>query len=209
MNKQTLFLFLVFLLAAIISWPLYFNNYAAPDTVSIHEFPMMIADWTAEEIPISDHDYSILETRNAFTRMYTRPDGGQVLLYIIYAQHNRKVAHPPEICYTGGGATIITKDVYAAPSGQAGKSIPVNKVFLDNDYHQQIMYYVFKVGGSFTPSYWRQQVLIGLKTLLRQPASSAMIRLTTVIENDNSDAAIALMNDFAADVFPLIPRYIP
>lgn len=209
MNKQTLFLFALFIIAAFISWPLYFHNYAAPDTVSIHEFPMNVADWTAEEIPISDHDYSILETRNAFTRMYTRPDGGQVLLYIIYAQHNRKVAHPPEICYTGGGSTIIKKDTCTIPYGQEGKSVSVNKVFLDTDHHQQIMYYVFKIGNSFTPSYWRQQILIGLKTLLGQPSSSAMIRLTTVIEKNDADKAADLMNDFAADIFPLLPRYLP
>lgn len=208
MKKRTIFVFIIFTAAAAISWPLYFYNYAATDTVNIHEFPMSIGDWTAEEIPIPDKDYEILETRNAFTRMFTHKDGGQIMLYMIYSQHNRRVAHPPEICYTGGGATIITKYPYDIPY-KKDRPLTVNRILIDDVSHQQLMHYWFKIGDSYTPSYWQQQFLIGLKTLLKKTSSSAMIRITTVIEDDDEKKATKLINSFAADILPIIPKYLP
>lgn len=207
-QKQTLLLFAFFILAAVISWPLYFYNYAAPDTVNIHAFPSQISGWSAEELPITEHEYSILETRNAFARMYTHENGGQIILYMIYSQHNRKVAHPPEICYTGGGSTIITKIPYDIPLKES-PPLKVNRVIIDNDRYQQVMYYLFKIGSSYTPSYWKQQFLIALKTLTGQPSSSAMIRLTTVIENDDADRSDTLMKAFMTEILPLIPQFLP
>lgn len=193
--------------ATIISWPLYFKNYAAPDTVSVHAFPMTIGEWRGEELPISDKDYAILETRNAFARMYTNPDGKQVMLYIIYSQHNRRVAHPPEICYSGGGSTITKKYPYSI-SDDSAKTVTVNKVTIDEKHYQQIMYYWFKIGDAYTPSYWRQQILIAIKTLLRRPSSSALIRITSVVENDDPNATGQLMDSFAKTIMPTIPEYL-
>lgn len=207
-KKNNIFLLICFITAIVISWPLYFNNYAAPDTVNIHVFPMVIGDWTAKELPISEYDYGILETHNAFTRMYTHKDGKQVMLYMIYSQHNRKVAHPPEICYTGGGATIISKYPYKISDGK-NALLTVNRVIIDNDAYQQIMYYCFKIGNSYTPSYWKQQALIGLKTLLHKPSSSAMIRLTTVLDDDDEENAAKIIDAFTKEILPLIPQYLP
>jgi len=208
-NNPAFTLILVLMAAAVfISWPLYFKNYAAPDTVSVHEFPMTVGEWTAEEIPISDNDYAILETRNAFARMYTNANGGQVMLYIIYSQRNRRVAHPPEICYSGGGSTITKKYPYGIAYG-AAEPLIINKVTIDETHYQQIMYYWFKIGDSYTPSYWRQQILIALKTLTRRPSSSAMIRLTSIVQNDDEEETIKLMDSFARAVMPILPKYLP
>ena len=206
-KKSTITIIVLFAVAALISWPSYFNNYAAPDTVNIHAFPLTVGEWTGREIPISDNDYKILETRNAFARMYTNPDGDEVMLYMIYSQHNRKVAHPPEICFTGGGATIITKYPYDINYG-AKKPLTLNRVLIDYDTYQQIMYYWFKIGTSHTPSYWKQQMLIGLKTLLRQPSSSAMVRVTALIKNDDEAATALAMDKFVKDIMPMVPEYL-
>jgi len=205
-SKNFLILAALFIAAAFISWPLYFNNYAAPDTVSVHEFPKTVGEWTSEELPISDEEYAILETRNAFTRMYTDAQGRQVMLYIIYAQHNRRVAHPPEICYSGGGATIISKYPYTIGTGE--QKLSINRVLIDYARYQQIMYYWFKVGNSYTASYWGQQALIGVKTLLGRPSGSALIRLTTVITDNDEKKAARAIEDFTKEIIPLLPKYL-
>ena len=204
---STIVVIIALIAAALISWPSYFSNYAAPDTVDIHAFPMTVGEWRGREIPISDNDYAILETRNAFARMYTNPDGQEVMLYMIYSQHNRRVAHPPEICYTGGGATIIKKYPYTVDYG-AKHPLTLNRVTIDDDSYQQIMYYWFKIGTSHTPSYWKQQFLIGLKTLLRRPASSAMIRVTSVIADNDEAATARIMDDFVRTIMPVVPKYL-
>lgn len=207
-KKRTIFLYTFLALAIIISWPLYFTNFAAEDTVDIHQFPMTIGDWTAEELPISETDYAILETRNAFVRMFTHKDGGQVMLYVIYSQYNRRVAHPPEICYSGGGATIVTKYPYDLAYGN-DQQLTLNRVIIDEATYQQIMYYWFKIGNSFTPSYWKQQILIAVKTFLGRPASSALLRLSVVIDDDDEKRATKLINSFTRAILPVIPKYLP
>lgn len=90
-----------------LSLNLYFKVAKETDTVNIAEFPKAIGTWSSVDLPISAEDLSMLETKNAFVRKYTNKiDGGEVYLFLVYSQHNRKVAHPPEICYLGSGVTI-------------------------------------------------------------------------------------------------------
>src|SRR3989338_3669309 len=97
-DKSTLFILGIFAVSLAISWQLYFKQYLQKDTVSISVFPEKIGPWRGEDIPLQDTDYEILETKNAFVRRYTTPEGKEVFLFIVYSQNNRKVSHPPEIC---------------------------------------------------------------------------------------------------------------
>jgi len=70
------------------------------------------------------------------------------------------------------------------------------------------MYYWFKVGNSYTASYWGQQALIGVKTLLGRPSGSALIRLTTVITDNDEKKAARAIEDFTKEIIPLLPKYL-
>lgn len=204
------FILLLTIVAGSVSWSMLLRTHDDQDTVSVFDFPMTIGEWSAEEIPISDNDYAILETRNAFVRIYRKPTGEEVMLYIIYSQTNRRVAHPPEICYTGGGSTIVSKfpekvSTEAVPEG----SITANRLLIDYPNYQQIMYYWFKVGNSYTASYWAGQAMIALKNMTGQASSSALIRLTTTVENDDQERSVDMIRGFAREIVPLINQYIP
>jgi len=97
----------IFLAVGTVSWGVYFKNYRQSDSLNIHHFPKVIGEWSSEELPISDDEKALLETDNVFVRRYTNAMKEEVYLFIVYSQNNRKVSHPPEICYTGGGATIF------------------------------------------------------------------------------------------------------
>jgi len=198
-----------FLIAAVFSWRMYFKEYAQKDTVNIHEFPKTIGNWRSEGILITDHEYDILETRNAFTRRYFNDKGDEVFLFIVYSQHNRKVSHPPEVCYTGSGATFVGNIPYTFKIDSTGQEITARRALVERGLHQQVMYYWFKVGDSFTSSYWKQQGLIALKTLLGQPASSALIRLTSNVVDENEKEAAKQIETFASQIMPLLPKYLP
>jgi len=189
---------------------MFLRTHDARDTVDVFDFPMTVGDWSAEEIPISDNDYAVLETRNAFVRIYRKPTGEEVMLYIIYSQTNRRVAHPPEICYTGGGSTIVSKfPETIATNAVADGSITANRLLIDYPHYQQIMYYWFKVGSSYTPSYWAGQAMIAFKNMTAQPSSSALIRLTSTVKNDDQQRTVNMIRGFAAEILPLINQYIP
>ncbi|VAX37403.1 hypothetical protein MNBD_UNCLBAC01-923 [hydrothermal vent metagenome] len=207
MKKSYIFIITLFFLSGFFSWRLYFQKYSQNDTVSIHEFPKVIGEWISEEIPISDKDYEILETRNAFTRRYTHSQTGvEVYLFIIYSQNNRKVSHPPELCYTGSGATVLSKKPEIIGSQQ---SIETVQVVVEYTHTQQVLNYWFKVGESFTPSYWKQQLLIAVKTFTGKPASSALIRISSTVKEGGQKKASKDIDAFASAMHIYIPQYLP
>jgi EpsI family protein len=200
-----------FLIAGTISWNLYFKVYRQEDTVSIHDFPKDIAGWTSTELPITDREKAVLETDNVFARRYTNERGEEVTLFIVYSQNNRKVSHPPEVCYTGSGSTILSNvhDSFTAITASGNIDIDVNHVTVEKGSERQIFLYWFKVGDSFTTNYWKQQGLIALKSFLGQPSSSALIRISASIENGQEPNAKQRLKDFGGIILPYIYKHLP
>ena len=204
------YIVLIFLLilAGIISWAQFFKTYHQQDTINIHQFPKEIGEWKSWDLPIPEDVYAILETRNVFTRQYKNSAGKEAYLMLVYSQNNRKVSHPPEICYAGSGVSILAnQSTYVRL--RSGKSIKVNRLFVEQGNTQQLMYYWFKVGDSLTSNYWKQQLLIVWKTLLGKSASSALIRVSVPIDAAGPVKAEATSGEFMQTIFPYFKEYLP
>ena len=169
-------------------------------------FPMKIGDWKGEEITLRESDYAILETRNLIMRDYKNTTRGETVnLYIIYSSDNRRALHPPEICYTGGGAgTILEKNVVSLNSG-----FKVNKFIIENKNFSQMVVYWFKSGELSTYSYILQQLKTIRDRLMRKKASGAMIRISAAVDPKNPEKSLNLLRSFAQDIAPEIEKYVP
>ena len=201
----------ILIVSTLLAWKLYFRYYDQQDTVDIHSFPSQIEEWKSEELPISEEEYAILETRNVFARRYSNNEGREIFLTITYSQTNRKVSHPPELCYTGGGISVIQNKLGILDLRTPQGIVPIHahQLLLQRGNTQQVAFYWYKVGGVFTASYWDQQLIIAQKTLLGKMPSSALIRIaTTISKNDQSDA-IVVIHDFAENVLPYLQQYLP
>ena len=203
----------------LVSWSLFFKTYHQADKVNIHLFPKQIQDWSAEELPITKDEYAILETQNAFIRRYFTSSGKEVFLFIVYSENNRKVSHPPEVCYIGNGVSILSHVIESIPATSLKQSelvikqselvIKSNKLLVEQGQNQQVIYYWFKVGDSFTPNYWKQQMLIVFKTLFGQPSSSALIRISATIKDDDKLQAERDAKEFSNIILPSLFEYLP
>jgi len=209
LNKNIPVIIGLLVFAGVISWSSFFRQYSQSDTVNIHVFPRVIGGWTSREIPISEGDQEILETKNAFSRIYRSGNDAQVMLFIVYSQNNRKVSHPPEVCYTGSGATILTENRINIDLGQPQGYLGVNRFVSELQGRKLITYYWFKVGDTFTPDYWKQQLLIALKTLSGQPASSAMIRLSAASDESENSKADQSIQNFTRLILSAVKQYLP
>lgn len=214
MDKKTfsikyVVIILLFIVSGIISWKNYFSVYTGHDSVDIKLFPKTINGWTSEDIEITEKEFEILETKNAFIREYTSPTGQNVMLYIIYSEKNRKVSHPPEICYRGSGLSVISKTPDKIKIARQNKELEVFNLLFEKFDEHHVIFYWFKVGDTFTRSYWKQQMLIAVKTLMGKPASSALIRLSTVVENNDIKVSEADIKEFAQLILPYFKQYIP
>jgi len=207
-NLKNLFILSLLILACAMSWNLYFKDYIQQDTVNIHVFPKEIGGWSSEELTITDDEYAILETRNAFVRKYSSGEGAGVYLFTVYSQNNRKVSHPPEICYTGGGVTVLDNKASEIKM-ENNTIIPVRKLMLEQGRYRQVAYYWFKVGDNFTSNYWEQQIRIALNAFRGKNAGSALIRLSAVVENGSETEAEKNIQAFARLILPHLKEYLP
>ena len=209
-DKKFLSVIILLVVAAFFSWKFSFQQYIQADTVSIHSFPKEVNGWTSVEMDITDDEYAILETRNVFVRRYTSPKGQTVTLFIVYSQNNRKVSHPPEICYSGGGNTVVSKkliEIVAADG--SGLLLKANELYLESSAADQISTYWFKVGKEFTPSYWKQQFLIVFDNLIGKQASSALIRISSVIVADDVVKSQKDILEFSRSIIPELFKHLP
>ena len=208
-NKKYLAVFLMLFISGVISWQLYFKKYLQADTVTIHNFPKKIEGWTAKDLPISQADYDVLETKNVFVRRYTHSSGKEAYLFIVYSQNNRKVSHPPEICYTGSGISLLEHALDKVPVDSEGTLLEANRLLLERGSTRQVAYYWFKVGDAFTASYWKQQMLILMKSIMGKPASSALIRVSVTVLNNDTKKATEETKEFISLVLPYLLQYLP
>lgn len=195
-------------LSGIISWHSFFKTFTQSDTVNIHLFPKTIGEWTSTELPITDEEYAILETKNAFVRKYSHPGKEDVYLFIVYSHNNRKVSHPPEICYTGSGVDVLGNKKVTVHTSTSERTINVNQLKLEKGPLKEIAFYWFKVGHSYTSNYWKQQALIAMNFFLGRPSSSAIIRVSSDIQDSNEESAVMLLKSFTAQILPHLKLYL-
>jgi EpsI family protein len=203
------FIVILFIVTGAVSWHSYFQDYYQADSVDIHLFPPAINGWFSKDLPMTEREFAILETRNAFVREYRSLEGRTIYMFIVYSQHNRKVSHPPEICYIGGGVNVLDHSKNFLEVSLNNDRIPVNKLFLEKGNTQQVAYYWFKVGGSFVSNYWLQQALIAWKTFIGHPASSALIRISADVGEEGPEAAEKSIKEFCQSAVPLMPQFLP
>lgn len=170
----------------------------------VTDFPKTIGEWTGTDLPVEENVYEILETRNLFIRDYKNTKGSSVYLYIVYSEDNRKVSHPPEVCLLGSGATVVDK----SPLQLTG-TIKANKLLVEDANSRSIVAYWFKAGSLNTEQYLKQQLKTVLDRVRGKRTSSALIRLSTDIKNNDQEAALKLIKSFAEQIGPLLTQYVP
>lgn len=201
-NKSFIIVAMILVVVAVIANKPY--KFDLSESVKVTDFPKTIGGWEGADMALSERDYAILETKNLFVRDYKNKNGDSVYLYIIYAGDNRRALHPPEVCYTGGGATIAEKSVIPMTG-----SITANKFTIEDKNSRQLVVYWFKSTHLNTYSYLKQQLKIVRDRLLGKKTSGALIRVSTDIKGNNLDSAVKLVKSFCAQIEPLLAKYVP
>ncbi len=208
--KRYILIIAIFSIVAVLSLYLYYQQIKPEDVFNVSDFPMKIGQWSAEDIPIEEEVYAILETRNLLLREYKKANSPPIVLYIIYSDKNRKATHPPEVCLTGSGITILEKkekDLKITADNQK-LNIKVNYMLSEQGKTREVFIYWFKAGKTFTPKYLNQQLRIMLNQLKGKSSGGAMIRLSTrIVENEQE--AMDRLTSFTKEIVPIIIKTIP
>lgn len=141
-------------------------------------FPKQLGEWQGEDSVLDERVYEILETRNVLSRMYKNPAGDMVHLLLVSSSKDRRVAHPPEVCYLGSNFTITNKKDITVQAGDL--QLPAKEFIAHSeqslDYKENVLY-LYKVGDKFTANYYQQQIQFALDQLAKESSRILLIRL--------------------------------
>jgi EpsI family protein len=163
-----------------------FFRVAMPEAYRIDEemspvylnFPQQLGNWTGKNVDVEEKVYEILETRNVLSRDYVDPQGNKIHLLLVISNKDRRVAHPPEVCYLGSHYTIT--DEKQTSMSLDGESISVKEFIAQSEKdskYREYVWYVYKIGDQYTTNYYSQQLKFAFDQLANQSTDIILIRL--------------------------------
>lgn len=183
-------------LAALYFFPLALpHSFKIDETVSplFFKFPVQVGNWLGKNEALDQRTYEILETKNILSRTYENGQGDKIHLLLVGSEQDRRVAHPPEVCYLGSHYTILEKQerrITLNPQTSLNIREFLAKSNQGEAASQNVMY-VYKVGNRFTANYYDQQIQFAWDRLTRKNSEVLLIR----IAGQNKEVFAEFLND--------------
>lgn len=160
---------------------------AVKERNSSSAIPSALGPFEGRDVELSERTYRQLETRDIVFRSYSRSGSRAVNLCIVFGGSNRKTAHPPEVCYEGGGDEVDLKKVveipdWVTPSGeQSGFS--GHLLLVSSPRGPRCVLYWYASGDRFGPGYFSHQVEMALGAVQGIDRRGAMVRLSVPLSS--------------------------
>ena len=178
---------------------------AHPTSFNIHQeisplfktFPTTLGDWTGTDSKLDERTYEILETKNILSRVYVNKNGASVHLLLVGSSKDRRVAHPPEVCYLGSNYNILNESETTLEIDS--KKIPVKRFSAEHERDlkdKQKVLYLYKIGARLTTNYYTQQLQFAMDKLTQKESLVLLIRIA------GSDDTV--FTDFLSNILKVI-----
>lgn len=191
--------------AAALSASLLYPRKMVRGELQAEALPYVISGWSGQKVEIEDYVKRILETEDVIQRNYVNPlyKNIPVQMAVVYSPDNRRVAHPPEICYRGGGYEINSNEEVRLQGIPPMIRLQISR----GQGFRDLVLYTFKTGNLLTANYYQQQLNIVKSQFAARSSSSGLIRFSSRIMPDESDAeAQARMVAFIREIMPEIQK---
>ncbi|HEV2177119.1 MAG TPA: EpsI family protein [Terriglobia bacterium] len=178
----------------------------------LDSFPASVGAWTeAEQVPITQEVRDLMPGGDLMERIYQRPDGAYLDLYIAYfpSQRTGDLIHSPKHCLPGAGWVPEESDVIQiqAPDGE---HVPVNRYVIAKGQDRQVaLYWYLAHGRTETSEYLAKFYLVADAIRLNRTDGSLVRVITPLGDGEAIASGQARAADFAGQILPLLGSYIP
>ena len=188
-----------------------------PYTPPLNLLPSTIGQWTAQDIPLSSETLAILGDGRFLNRVYSdvgpegRPLATPVSLFIGYfpTQRTGQSIHSPQNCLPGAGWAFLSSKVIDLPS-QDGRPYPVGEYLIGNGEQKQVVLYWYLAHGRSIANDYKAKAYMMLDAIRWNRTDGALVRVVTPVgQNEQLAGAQQRAIQFANQVTPLLPRFIP
>jgi len=169
------------------------------------DFPKNIGEWSVvHDFPVDTRTIQLLETNDIMMRYYRKGNSVPILLSIVAsAQSNRKIAHPPEICYTGIGWEVMHREKIKYGDGKEG----IFMIIFTGKSREAVLYW-YKFENVYTAEYYTHQAEALFNFFRKHKGGVALIRMSTTIL-DNPEDSLKHMIEFSKEIYPCLDKYLP
>ncbi len=205
---------IVFLLLAATGLLLYERDGAERTVPSepLSQIPDTIAGWTGIDQPIDPETLEVLGHGDFLSRVYTKAqEGTPIGLFVGYfpSQRTGVTIHSPKHCLPGAGWAFESSE-YDTVRGADGWAHKVGEYIISNGEHRQFVIYWYQAHGRSVANEYMAKAYLVADAIRMNRTDGALVRVIAPIEpNEGVAAARVRAETFTAQLFPLLPRFIP
>jgi EpsI family protein len=191
-----------------------------PPSRSLSELPFTIGTRTAVDIPLDQATLDVLGKGEFLSRVYARARGNRpagpgdlapVTLFIGYfpTQRTGQSIHSPQNCLPGAGWTFQSSGTVVLTDA-TGKSYRVGDYLIANGSSMQEVLYWYQMHGHSIANDYKAKLFTLEDSIRYARTDAALVRITTVVDpREDRMGARKRVIDFAEQITPLLPAYIP
>jgi EpsI family protein len=182
--------------------------------LAFESFPMQIDGWRAVNDPPLDEDVlRVLGADDYVSRVYYRPDGAAVGLFIGFfaSQRQGDTIHSPLNCLPGAGWEAVSQGrlVIPAVAGSA-RTIEINRYVVQKGLERQMVLYWYQSHGRVIASEYTSRFMLINDAIRMNRTDGSMVRVIAPIPHEaDGVAAEALAVSFIHSLFPRLNGYLP
>lgn len=189
-----------------------------PPSRPLSQLPSVLGGRIATDVPIDPEALEVLGKGDFLNRVYrfpqplgAAPDSAPIGLFIGYfpTQRTGQSIHSPQHCLPGAGWAFVSKGVTAF-TDTTGKQYRVGDYLItDGTTTQEVLYWYQMQGRSIANDY-KAKLYTVADSIRYGRTDAALIRIITPLrQNEDRSAARKRAVDFAAQITPLLPAYVP
>ena len=182
-----------------------------PMKIQLSNFPKQISKWNGRVGLIDQKILEQLGVEDSFYADYTSRNGIIINLYIAFYESQREgdMIHSPKNCMPGGGWNITKTSLEEIDFPGKQEKSKIIKLNLQNGPNKQVVLYWYQSRGRIINSEYLQRIYLVIDSITKRRTDGSFIRLIAPVINDNHDAAVADLKEFARLIFPILEEYIP
>ena len=178
----------------------------------LKKFPQQLGAW--EQFGIDERFDSateaVLRADDYVMRNYKTNDGRVASFYVGYyaTQRNGATYHSPLNCLPGSGWTMTNPAKISIKPKDGRPAFEANRYLIQNGSNRELLVYWYQGRGRAVASEYWGKIYTVLDSLRRRRSDGAMVRVIVPLGTSES-AALEAAADFAANVSPVLPGFVP
>ena len=213
MSNKSFYISLIVLVATITSVFLV-SRRGEPVVLStnLENLPMEIAGYKATEDSFPESVYKELNADKHIYRHYRSQDGKQVDLYIGYygTAKGGRTAHNPYACLPGAGWGIVEASKVKLRANYYLDDVYVSYVLArKGTLFETVLHWYQSTGNKVLSTGIQQNIQRFIGRLFHNRSDGAFVRISAISAEYDLKEAESLVQSFAQQLLPLLPRYWP